>query len=175
MEIYLIRHTTPEIGKGVCYGDSDIPLRVTFSLEAEKILSAIPKSFDKVYSSPLQRCTQLAYVISEDITLDNRLKELNFGSWELKKWTDIPHNEIQPWYDDWVNKPTHNGESYQELQNRGISFLEDIPNDYNRIAIVTHAGVIRSLWAYFKNIALKKSFNALVIEYGAVIKIIYRA
>ena len=94
MEIYLIRHTTPEIEKGVCYGDSDIPLKDTFFLESEKVLNAIPLNFDEVYSSPLQRCKQLAHVISEDITIDNRLKELNFGSWELKKWSDIPHDEI---------------------------------------------------------------------------------
>lgn len=168
MEIYLVRHTTPEIEKGICYGYSDIPLKESFFLEAEKVLSSIPTPFDEVYSSPLQRCTQLAHVISEDITIDNRLKELNFGSWELKKWTDIPNDEIQPWYNDWVNKPTHKGESYQDLQNRAISFVDDIPTHYNKIAIVTHAGVIRSLWAYFNNVALKNSFNSLVIEYGSV-------
>ena len=112
-------------------------------------------------------------IISEDITIDNRLKELNFGSWELKKWSDIPNDEIEPWYDDWVNTPTHNGESYQDLQNRAISFVEDIPTYYNKIAIVTHAGVIRSLWAYFKNVALINSFNTLVIEYGSIVKIVY--
>ena len=136
-------------------------------------MSIIPTLFDKVYSSPLQRCMQLAHVISKDITIDNRLKELNFGSWELKKWTDIPKNEIQPWYDDWVNKSTHSGESYQDLQKRAISFVEDIPTHYKKIAIVTHAGVIRSLWAYFNNVALKNSFNALVVEYGSVLKIAY--
>ncbi len=173
MEIYLIRHTIPLIEKGVCYGNSDIPVRDTFLLEAEKVLNQIPTRFDKVYSSPLQRCKQLAQVISDDITLDNRLKELNFGSWELKKWDEIPNNEIQPWYNDWVHTATLNGESYQELQNRAISFIEDLPKNYDSIAIVTHSGVLRTLWAYFNNVDLKDSFNDLVIDYGAVLKIIY--
>ncbi|WP_299778817.1 alpha-ribazole phosphatase [uncultured Formosa sp.] len=173
MEIYLIRHTTPEIEKGICYGDSDIPLKDSFALEAETVLSALPTYLEKVYSSPLQRCTQLAHVISEDITTDTRLKELYFGSWELKKWSDIPFDEIQPWYNDWVNTPTHNGESYQDLQHRATAFIEDLPQHYNCIAIVTHSGVIRSLWAYFNAIDLKDSFNDLVIAYGAVLKIKY--
>ncbi|MCL5129226.1 alpha-ribazole phosphatase [Algibacter sp. L4_22] len=175
MEIYLIRHTTPDIEKGICYGQSDIPLKNSFLKEAEKVLRAIPNSFDKVYSSPLQRCTQLANLISQDITRDKRLMELDFGSWELKEWSDIPNNEIQPWYDDWVNKPAYKGESYQEQQSRAVEFIEEIPNYYSKIAIVTHSGVIRSLWAHFNNIELKKSFNSLTIEYGAVLKVVYNA
>lgn len=85
MEIYLIRHTTPDIEKGICYGQSDIPLKDTFPSEVKNILKSIPKHFDKVYSSPLQRCTQLANYIDQNNTIDNRLMELNFGSWELKK------------------------------------------------------------------------------------------
>jgi alpha-ribazole phosphatase len=173
MEIYLIRHTTPDIEKGICYGQSDIPLKDTFSIEANNILKSIPKNFDKVYSSPLQRCTQLANYIDENITIDTRLMELNFGSWELKKWEEIPDDEIQPWYDDWVNTCTNNGESYQELQNRVLSFLKEVPTHFNRIAIVTHAGVIRSLWAHLNKKELKNSFDFLDIEYGAVLKIIY--
>ena len=173
MEIYLIRHTTPLIEKGICYGFSDIPVANTFLLEAEKVLSQIPTRFDKVYSSPLQRCKQLAQVISDDITFDNRLKELNFGSWELKKWDEIPKNEIQPWYDDWVHASTLNGESYQDLQNRAISFVKEVPKHYKCIAIVAHSGVLRTLWAYFNKVDLKDSFEALVIEYGAVLKIVY--
>ncbi|WP_159023754.1 alpha-ribazole phosphatase [Formosa sp. L2A11] len=173
MEIYLIRHTTPDIERGICYGQSDMPLKDTFPLEAKHILESIPKQFDKVYSSPLQRCTQLAVLIDKNYITDNRLKELDFGSWELKKWSDIPNADIQPWYNDWVNTPADKGESYQELQNRAVSFINTIPNHYNKIAIVTHSGVIRSLWAYFNTIDLKNSFNVLSIEYGAVLKIKY--
>lgn len=173
MEIYLIRHTTPDIEKGICYGQSDIALKDTFSTEVKHILNSIPNNFDKVYSSPLKRCVQLANLIDENYSTDNRLMELNFGAWELKKWTEIPNNEIQPWYDDWVNTSTKEGESYQELQNRVSSFLKETPNNYKRIAIVTHSGVIRALWSFFNKTELKNSFNSLDIKYGAVLKIVY--
>jgi len=173
MEIYLIRHTTPDIEKGICYGQSDIPLKDTFTSDAKKILKLLPDSFDKVYASPLQRCTELAKLIDQNIIIDARLMELDFGSWELKKWEEIPEKEIKPWYTDWVNTPTNKGESYQELQNRVLSFLEEIPNQYNRIAIVTHAGVIRALWAHFNKNTLKESFDSFNVEYGAVLKVIF--
>ena len=63
MEIYLIRHTTPKIDKGVCYGQSDIELADSFSMEFKEISKSIPKTFEKVYSSPLKRCTRLASLI----------------------------------------------------------------------------------------------------------------
>ena len=171
MEIYLIRHTTPDIAKGICYGQSDIPLSNTFSSEAKQCIAALPKYFDKVYSSPLNRCLQLANCISDEVRIDARLRELNFGDWELKKWSEIPLQEIQPWYDDWVSTAPKNGESYQELQHRACAFLEEIPTSYARIAIVTHSGVIRALWAFFNQVALKDSFNELTITYGDVIKL----
>ena len=42
MEIILIRHTSVDVPQGVCYGQTDVPLRDTFEQEAaitaEKIL-----------------------------------------------------------------------------------------------------------------------------------------
>ena len=34
MNIYLIRHTSVDVPKGLCYGQSDVPLRPTFEKEA---------------------------------------------------------------------------------------------------------------------------------------------
>lgn len=34
MNIYLIRHTSVDVPKGLCYGQSDVPLRPTFEAEA---------------------------------------------------------------------------------------------------------------------------------------------
>ena len=34
MNIYLIRHTSVDVPKGLCYGQSDVPLRPTFEIEA---------------------------------------------------------------------------------------------------------------------------------------------
>ena len=172
MEIFLVRHTTPAIEKGICYGQTDLDLAHTFEDEAIEVLKKLPKQLDVVYSSPLKRCTTLAHKISDNITLDDRLKELDFGSWEMQKWDAIPLFEIQPWYDNFVNTSTLNGESYQDLQHRVLDFYKGLKKQkLSSVAIITHSGVIRSLLAYINNIILKDSFEELKISYGEVFSI----
>lgn len=172
MQIYLIRHTTPEVAKGICYGQTDLNLTSNFDNEASSVLEKIPKNIDLVFSSPLKRCLRLAQRIKTNVIIDERLKELDFGSWEMKFWDEIPQEEIKPWYNDWVNvSASKYGESYSELYVRSIEFMQYLKKEYKsskKIAIVTHAGVIRAINAYVKKIDLKDSFN-LKLNYGSTI------
>ncbi len=168
MEIYIIRHTTPDIEKGVCYGQADLDLAPTFPKESEAILKDIPSNENfKVISSPLKRCALLAKRFNDVVVLDDRLKELNFGDWELKKWDDIPEGEINPWMQDFVNVTVPNGESYIDLASRTNAFFEELKhsNDTNDLIIVTHAGVIRAFLSNLLGIPLTKSFS-IKLEYG---------
>ncbi len=172
MEIILIRHTTPNIEKGICYGQSDIDVTTDFFDELQPILKEIGTiNYDAVYTSPLIRCQKLAKKINSNVILDDRLKELNFGDWELQPWGEIPKEELNPWMENFVYGKTKNGESYIELHKRTTAFFEEVIQlSYNRIIVVTHAGIMRSLWAYWNNIPLEKSFD-LKIDYGAILKI----
>ena len=62
MEVILIRHTSVDVPPGVCYGQTDVPLKPTFEQEAavtqENLKAFLP--FDHVYTSPLTRCVRLA-------------------------------------------------------------------------------------------------------------------
>ena len=62
MEVILIRHTSVDVPPGVCYGQTDVPLKPTFEAEAavtaENLKAYLP--FDHVYTSPLTRCVRLA-------------------------------------------------------------------------------------------------------------------
>ena len=61
MEIYLIRHTTPSIKKGICYGQTDVDLNFdTFEFELCEIKKKLPSNIDIFYCSPLTRCLKLA-------------------------------------------------------------------------------------------------------------------
>lgn len=169
MEIYLIRHTKPDIKKGICYGQSDIGVAASYKDEVavikDKLKGVIP---DVVYSSPLIRCHQLAKEFSKDVILDDRLKELNFGDWELKAWDDIPRSESEAWMNDFVNVSTKNGESYIDLQQRVLSFYNEFLQEKNEtILVFTHAGVIRALLAWLKKMPLKDSFS-IPVSYGDV-------
>ena len=41
MNIYLIRHTSVDVPKGLCYGQSDVPLRPTFEAEVAYLCRAV--------------------------------------------------------------------------------------------------------------------------------------
>ncbi len=172
MEIVLVRHTTPDIAKGICYGQADIDVIATFDQEAESVVSKLKQYyFDIMYSSPLQRCKKLAHKIGKDFNYDDRLLELNFGDWELQHWDNIPKEEMNPWMEDFVNQAPKNGESYIDLHERTTTFIEEIlKTSYDTVLIVSHAGVIRSLWAYFHKIPLEKSFD-LKLQYGDILTI----
>ncbi|MFI1743709.1 alpha-ribazole phosphatase [Thalassobellus sediminis] len=170
MEIYLIRHTTPDIEKGICYGQSDLGLKSNCSEEFEAISNQIELKKDfKVISSPLKRCKLLAKQFNDEIVFDDRLKELNFGDWELKAWNDIPEKDSNPWMEDFVNVAVPNGESYIQLASRVHAFFEEITHSESNqdLIIISHAGPIRAILAKLLKLPLKDSFN-IKINYGDI-------
>ena len=78
MNIYLIRHTSVDVPKGLCYGLSDVPLRPTFEIGAAVTKAKIESiHFDMAYTSPLSRCTRLAqYCGFGDAIRDPRILNL---------------------------------------------------------------------------------------------------
>ena len=169
MQLYLIRHTRPDIASNRCYGQSDIGLADSFHDEFRRIVDRenFPSSFDCAYSSPLRRCLSLAHRLTSDsCEVDSRLQELSFGDWELREWERINRQELDRWADDIVRQRPPGGESLQELYQRTEDFLEDIARRSEQtVAAVTHAGVIRCAWAYVTQMPLRNIFR-LRIEYG---------
>ncbi len=173
MEVYLIRHTTPQIEKGICYGQSDIPLAETFHNDIKKVLQHLPDRVDAVYSSPLSRCVKLAELIksNQKITIDKRLMEINFGDWEMKKWDEINQEVLNEWMKDFVNVHAPSGENFIDLNNRVKQFIDELTKkNHKRIAIVTHAGVIRSFIIRILESPLKNAFK-IPVDYSSITKI----
>jgi len=173
MEIYLIRHTTPLVEKGICYGQTDLDITESFEEEVDMIRPHIPNNNIKVYSSPLQRCKKLASALYHPdlVECHSDLMELNCGDWEMQKWDDIPKAEIQPWMDDFVNVTVPNGESYVTLHQRVVNQFELIKNKGESAVIVAHGGVLRSILSHITATPLKESFDAFTLHYGCVVKI----
>lgn len=171
--IYLIRHTTPDIEQGVCYGQLDVDLTSSFNVERDRILEKItPNSNIEVYSSPLKRCIKLAKSLFpfRPIEKDKRLMELDFGQWENKKWNKIDEQELRLWGDNFVSSKLHGGESFEELNWRVLEFWKSVYSKNTDTAIVTHSGVIRCILTHLLHMPLSKAF-VLKIAYAEVIKI----
>lgn len=173
MSIYLIRHTTPFIEKGICYGQADIDVTGTFEAEAENIKTIIPAKFEQVYSSPLIRCRKLAEHLfpGHAIIYEHDLKEIHCGEWELQHWDAIPREVIDPWMNDFVHVQIPGGESYIRLFDRVIKCFEKIAASPKPVAIVSHGGVLRSILSHITQTPLKESFGVFGLHYGCVVKI----
>jgi alpha-ribazole phosphatase len=199
-DIYLIRHTAPDIPKGICYGQSDIGITDSFDGEASAIGQVLPAGVVLVYSSPLRRCTLLAERLFPGATLllRNDLMEIHCGEWEMRGWDDLPKEEVDPWMADFVNVRIPGGESYVDLHRRVTACWEeilaqtastahpvpDIPtwpsatiaignstSGAPPIAIVTHGGVIRSILCGITGTPLVDSFGKFGLHYGCVIRV----
>ncbi len=158
MELYLVRHTTPAIAKGICYGNSDIAVAPhSFAAELEAVrnklagLDPLAIRGSVIYSSPMQRCIKLADELASSLNLsaplqDARLMELDFGDWELRSWDDIPRAAFDTWAHDHVDQAPPNGESFYALHQRATAFLAEVSaKPAKAYVVVTHGGVIRAL------------------------------
>jgi alpha-ribazole phosphatase len=161
MEIYIIRHTKVAVGRETCYGQTNVPLAETFSEEVAQFKADLPNDFDAVFSSPLQRTTVLAQALNYgDISFDSNLMEMNFGEWENKKWNDINPDELNTWMNDFVNQKTPNGENLKDVFERLKSFFDTLRQQtHKKVLVVTHAGIIRCIWAYILEIPLQNIFK----------------
>jgi len=171
VRIYLIRHTTPDIDEGLCYGQTDVGLARSFAQEKDGILAKMHDAPDleRVYTSPLHRCVHLAGVLNGlQVIVDERLLEINFGEWELKHWDGIDRRELDVWMADIVDQKPPGGESLRMLYQRVGEHIEQLRHEpFETVAVVTHAGVIRCFWAHVAGTPLKDLFS-IEVGYGDV-------
>lgn len=139
-----LRHPTPDAVPGLCYGRTEIGLGPGAGDEIARALEATPR-VARVIASPARRCRPLAVALAtrDGVALetDERLRELDFGAWEGRRWWDIPRAESDPWAaDPWIMAPPF-GESFGDLHRRVAAAMREVGPG---TALVTHAGPIRA-------------------------------
>jgi len=174
MNIYLLRHTTPDIELIYCYGQTDLDVAKTFEDEATRTKSLLP-DFKKVkiFSSPLIRCKKLAEFLElGDINYEERLKELHFGDWEMVPWKDLDGQKYKAWVKDFGNLKAPGGESFQQMHDRVMEFFNEMLLEENGdVIIVCHGGVIRAILANILHMPLNYMFR-MNIDFGAISKLV---
>lgn len=135
MKIYLMRHGETEYNRvGRLQGQSDIPLD-EFGIELAKKTAEGLKgvNFDAVFSSPLQRALETARIVAGsrkvEVETDERLKEIHFGAGEGARFDEAKRDESHPVHNFFCRPecyfPTGEAESFDQVRERGRSFLED--------------------------------------------------
>lgn len=157
--ISLIRHgLTAANEQGLYIGRTDFPL----SQQGRSQLAAKLDEFSyprvsRVYSSPLQRCTETAEILfpyCEMLRVDN-LMELDFGEFEGKNVDAlIQREDYKAWLKGGMQARPPRGESMEELCVRSYKALHEIimdmmEEDLTHTAVITHAGVIANMLACF--------------------------
>ncbi|MGL4730258.1 MAG: alpha-ribazole phosphatase [Clostridium sp.] len=160
MNIYLVRHgQTRENKEGTFYGSIDNGLTEEGKCQCSRLKSFLTeKNIDKVYISKKLRTMESAEFILDGkidkgkFILDERLNERDFGLFEGLHYDSIKKSypkECTLWERDWINFQPPQGESYSQMYNRVKDVFEEIINGSSEnVLIVTHSGVIRSIYSY---------------------------
>ena len=171
MKLFFLRHTSLNVEIDVFYGQTDLDVSDNFEEEVElikkKILDFnIDTGSIKVYSSPLKRCVKLTNRLTDTYIIDERIKEMNLGDWEMKKMSSISKKEKLEWENNLLSFKIPNGESNDEFLKRLKSFLEDIYKFNEDALIVCHAGSINGMLS----LLTKEPFDKMVKNYWELIK-----
>jgi alpha-ribazole phosphatase len=149
MKLWLVRHATPLVEPGICYGRQNVSADAAATAECAKSLAGLLPAGIHVISSPLQRCEQLAKALcglqaNLAYKTDPRLQEMDFGSWEGRAWQDIAPADLQAWTDSFAHHVVGgHGESTMQVMARVASAFDELQGPDDTLW-VTHAGVIRA-------------------------------
>lgn len=156
MNIYVVRHgQTEENLKGTYYGALDCGL-TELGVSQAKVLGERLKNikFDKIYCSDLKRAAETLKHINraEEVVIDERLRERNFGAFEGKTFNEIEKEftkECKSWNEDWKDFRPGGGESFRDSYLRVEAFMENLKEETGEnILVCTHGGIVRAMYVY---------------------------
>ena len=169
--LYIVRHGETDWNKmGKYQGITDVPLNENGLNQAKACGEALKDiTFDRILSSDLSRALVTAETIrgnrTTPITVDKRLRELNFGDWEAMLFSDIEAR----WpglIDEMYLRPhlvkVPNGESFKDLQDRAWAGLEEFLHENDEeetLLVVCHGGTIRTLLCKLLDISISHCWN----------------
>ena len=151
--LILLRHgQTRANAQSLLQGRIDHPLDETGHVQAarcgEFIRANYPHSL--VVSSPLVRARETAAHLSDDVTIDDRFIELDYGDWDGRALTDVPAETWAQWRSDPDFRPP-GGETLNELDSRVRPALQELAERARteNVVIVSHVSPIKSAvtWA----------------------------
>jgi len=158
INIDLLRHGEVT-GKGWSFrGSTDVALSDKGWLQMQEKYDAMPDPFDRIVSSPLQRCALFSQKIHQQsnvpLSIMEGLQEMDFGDWEGVPLQSIEHEtELQRFWRNPEGVQPPNGEAFNAFVHRVTHTWEqwlkhDVTQQNGHYLIVAHGGVIRVLLAH---------------------------
>jgi len=175
MIIFFIRHgETIWNKKRILQGHKDSPLTPKGKISAQKFGERLKKeNIEKIYSSDLGRCVQTAEIINRFLNVKliktAELRERNFGN-----LNGLSNKEVAKQINllD-ADKKAPNGESFNELKKRIITFIRSLSNRKSRkILLITHDGPTKAILSEYHQINVNsakcKTSDSIIYRLEAV-------
>lgn len=180
-----IRHGhTRATEEGRLYHDPEAPLTENGVRQAKAIATWLPgRKPDSLLTSPSYRVRSTAEIVASSlggkpIVVDG-LDEWRIGEWDGRTYLDIKKKEPEL-YHAWSSDPIHNappgGESIADLCLRVRHSVDELISRYEgkKVALVTHAGIIRGALLYALGVPVE-NFWRLMVPVGSVSRVDFSA
>ena len=155
MKIWVTRHGQTKYNKSKrMQGLTDEPLNETGIAQAKAARETIGDvKFDAVYASPLDRAIQTASIIGgvprDEVIVDSRIIEVDFGKYELCKYSLLGPKMWLYWGFPEVMPAPKSVEPVSSMVARSRDFLQEIEQKgFENVLVVCHGGIIRVLSGY---------------------------
>ncbi len=156
---YFVHGTTSDNEQELSSGWKDVELSKKGIKQCFELKEQIKEQkFDLVFCSDLKRAIESAKLIfaSVKIIQDTRLRECNYGEFNGKE-----SKIVELMQEKCINDKFPNGESYEDVKKRILSFLKDLNRDHSgaNIAIVAHKAPQLALDVLLKNKTWEQAFK----------------
>lgn len=165
MTLYIVRHGRTEANAGgLLLGRADPELDDVGRRQAAEIAAVLPAGAT-VVSSPLKRTRQTADAIDAEHRTDDRLLEMDYGSFDLKPVKDVPAEVWAEWRSD-VDFAPPGGESHAQLGSRVAAALDDLAAEAvdGDVVVVTHVSPIKASLAWALGVGIEISWRSFVAQ-----------
>lgn len=157
---YFVHGTTTDNENNISSGWQDVGLS-ELGVKQSKELRKLTKieEFDVIFCSDLRRAVESAKLIfdeKEDIILDKRLRECNYG-----KFNGKPSEIVEPMQEKFIDEKFPDGESYEDVKKKIDGFLKFLKKQYDgkNVAIVSHKAPQLALDVLIKNKTWEQVFE----------------
>ena len=175
--INLLRHGEVDLGSVFC-GTTDPDLSDNGWSQMQKAVESA-QGWDRIISSPLQRCSEFAESLASqeeiDLSFNESFQEINFGLWEGQDPKDILEKESEA-LNAWWKSPTKvvppEGEAFLDFRSRVLKAFNEVIEKHGNenILLVTHAGVIRVIMMHILGMQDEHLFR-LNVDYASYTRI----
>lgn len=174
LHLDLLRHGETELGGGLRGSLDDALTDTGWAQMRAAVVEQGP--WDRLVSSPLQRCSRFAEELGTQlglpVQLDKDLQELHFGTWEGQSAATLMETDAEAlglfWADPYSFTPPE-GERVEDFSTRVLAAVGRLHANYagQRILLISHGGVMRLLLAQARGLPREQLLN-VEVGHGAL-------